>query len=212
MIEKMLSNLDWLGHDCFRLRAAGQIVYFDPFQLSGDLPPADLILVSHEHFDHCSPDDIKKIRQAATVIIAEKQAAAKLSGKVTAIQPGQTVTSGPFTIEAVRAYNTNKKFHPRANNWLGYIVTVEGVRIYHAGDTDYIPEMAGYQADIALLPVSGTYVMTAEEAAQAALDINPKVAVPMHFGSIVGEQSDAERFAAKLVNKIKVHIPQKKSN
>ncbi|RJX31440.1 MAG: MBL fold metallo-hydrolase [Desulfurivibrio sp.] len=208
----MLSNLDWLGHDCFRLRAAGQIVYFDPFQLSGDLPPADLILVSHEHFDHCSPDDIKKIRQAATVIIAEKQAAAKLSGKVTAIQPGQTVTSGPFTIEAVRAYNTNKKFHPRANNWLGYIVTVEGVRIYHAGDTDYIPEMAGYQADIALLPVSGTYVMTAEEAAQAALDINPKVAVPMHFGSIVGEQSDAERFAAKLVNKIKVHIPQKKSN
>ncbi|MEW6518424.1 MAG: MBL fold metallo-hydrolase [Thermodesulfobacteriota bacterium] len=212
MIEKMLSNLDWLGHDCFRLRAAGQIVYFDPFQLSGDLPPADLILVSHEHFDHCSPDDIRKIRQATTVIIAEKQAAAKLSGKVTAMQPGQTATSGPFTIEAVHAYNTNKKFHPRANNWLGYIVTVEGVRIYHAGDTDYIPEMANYEADIALLPVSGTYVMTAEEAARAALDINPKVAVPMHFGSIVGEQSDAERFAAKLVNKIKVHIPQKKSN
>lgn len=209
MIDKILSNLDWLGHDCFRLRAAGQIVYFDPFQLSGDLPPADLILVSHTHYDHFSPDDIKKIRQESTLIITVPEAAAKLSGNVKTMQPGQSVTSGPFTIEAVRAYNTNKKFHPQANNWLGFIVAVEGVRIYHAGDTDHIPEMANYQADIALLPVSGTYVMTADEAAQAALEINPKVAVPMHFGSIVGEQSDAERFAAKLVNKIKVHIPGK---
>jgi len=209
MIDKILSNLDWLGHDCFRLRAAGQIVYFDPFQLSGDLPPADLILVSHTHYDHFSPDDIKKIRRESTLIITVPEAAAKLSGNVKTMQPGQSVTSGPFTIEAVRAYNTNKKFHPQANNWLGFIVTVEGVRIYHAGDTDHIPEMANYQADIALLPVSGTYVMTADEAAQAALEINPKVAVPMHFGSIVGEQSDAERFAAKLVNKIKVHIPGK---
>ncbi|MBU0908538.1 MAG: MBL fold metallo-hydrolase [Proteobacteria bacterium] len=210
MIDKILSNLDWLGHDCFRLRAAGQVVYFDPFQLSGDLPPADLILVSHAHYDHFSPDDIKKIRQESTLIITEPESAAKLSGNVKAMQPGQSITWGPFTIEAVRAYNTNKKFHPQANNWLGFIVTVEGVRLYHAGDTDHIPEMADYKADIALLPVSGTYVMTADEAAQAALDINPKVAVPMHFGSIVGEQSDAERFAAKLVNKIKVHIPQKK--
>ncbi len=170
MIDKILSNLDWLGHDCFRLRAAGQVVYFDPFQLSGDLPPADLILVSHMHYDHFSPDDIEKIRQESTLIITVPEAAAKLSGNVKAMQPGQSVTSGPFTIEAVRAYNTNKKFHPQANNWLGFIVTVEGVRIYHAGDTDHIPEMANYQADIALLPVSGTYVMTADEAAQAALD------------------------------------------
>ncbi|MBU4260865.1 MAG: MBL fold metallo-hydrolase [Proteobacteria bacterium] len=210
MIDKILSNLDWLGHDCFRLRAAGQVVYFDPFQLSGDLPPADIILVSHAHYDHFSPDDIKKIRQKSTLIITEPESAAKLSGNVQAMHPGQSITWGPFTVEAVPAYNTNKKFHPQANNWLGYIVTVEGVRIYHAGDTDRIPEMANYQADIALLPVSGTYVMTADEAAQAALDINPKVAIPMHFGAIVGEQSDAERFAAKLVNKIKVHIPQKK--
>lgn len=212
MIEKMLSNLDWLGHDCFRLRAAGQVVYFDPFQLSGALPPADLILITHEHFDHCSPDDIKKIRQDATVIITEPLSAAKLSGtpNVKAMQPGQKITRGPFTIETVRAYNTNKKFHPRANNWLGFIVTVDGVRIYHAGDTDYIPEMADYDADIALLPVSGTYVMTADEAAQAAIDINPKVAVPMHFGAIVGEQSDAQRFAGKLAGKITVHLPQKK--
>lgn len=210
MIEKILSNLEWLGHDCFRLRAAGKVLYFDPFQLTGDPAPADLILVSHEHFDHCSPDDIAKISKQSTIIITEPRAAAKLTGDVKTVQPGQTLTLDGFTVQAVRAYNTNKKFHPQANSWLGFIVTVEGVRIYHAGDTDYIPEMAGYAADIALLPVSGTYVMTAEEAAQAALAINPKVAIPMHFGSIVGADADARHFAAKLAGKIKVNILPKK--
>jgi L-ascorbate metabolism protein UlaG (beta-lactamase superfamily) len=210
MIEQMLNNLEWLGHDCFRLRAAGQVLYFDPFQLAGEQAAADIILVSHEHFDHCSPEDIAKIRKPSTVIITEPRAAAKLAGDIKTMQPGQSLTVGGFTVQAVRAYNTNKKFHPQANSWLGFIVTVEGVRIYHAGDTDRIPEMAGYAADIALLPVSGTYVMTADEAAQAALDINPRVAIPMHFGSIVGADADARRFAERLAGKIKVHLLPKK--
>ena len=210
MIEKILSNLEWLGHDCFRLRAAGKVLYFDPFQLAGEPTPADIILVSHEHFDHCSPEDIAKIKKQSTIIITEPRAAAKLTGNVKTMQPGQTLTLDGFTVQAVRAYNTNKKFHPQANSWLGFIVTVEGVRIYHAGDTDYIPEMAGYAADIALLPVSGTYVMTADEAAQAALAINPKVAIPMHFGSIVGADADARHFAAMLAGKIRVNILPKK--
>jgi L-ascorbate metabolism protein UlaG (beta-lactamase superfamily) len=210
MIEKILSNLEWLGHDCFRLRAAGKVLYFDPFQLAGEPIPADIILVSHEHFDHCSPEDIAKIKKQSTIIITEPRAAAKLTGNVKTMQPGQTLTLDGFTVQAVRAYNTNKKFHPQANSWLGFIVTVEGVRIYHAGDTDYIPEMAGYAADIALLPVSGTYVMTADEAAQAALAINPKVAIPMHFGSIVGADADARHFAAMLAGKIRVNILPKK--
>jgi L-ascorbate metabolism protein UlaG (beta-lactamase superfamily) len=210
MIEKILSNLEWLGHDCFRLRAAGKVLYFDPFQLAGEPTPADIILVSHEHFDHCSPEDIAKIKKQSTIIITEPRAAAKLTGNVKTMQPGQTLTLDGFTVQAVRAYNTNKKFHPQANSWLGFIVTVEGVRIYHAGDTDHIPEMAGYAADIALLPVSGTYVMTADEAAQAALAINPKVAIPMHFGSIVGADADARRFAAVLAGKIRVNILPKK--
>ena len=210
MIEKILSNLEWLGHDCFRLRAAGKVLYFDPFQLAGEPTPADIILVSHEHFDHCSPEDIAKIKKQSTIIITEPRAAAKLTGNVKTMEPGQTLTLDGFTVQAVRAYNTNKKFHPQANSWLGFIVTVEGVRIYHAGDTDYIPEMAGYAADIALLPVSGTYVMTADEAAQAALAINPKVAIPMHFGSIVGADADARHFAAMLAGKIRVNILPKK--
>lgn len=210
MIEKILSNLEWLGHDCFRLRAAGKVLYFDPFQLAGEPTPADIILVSHEHFDHCSPEDIAKIKKQSTIIITEPRAAAKLTGNVKTMEPGQTLTLDGFTVQTVRAYNTNKKFHPQANSWLGFIVTVEGVRIYHAGDTDYIPEMAGYAADIALLPVSGTYVMTADEAAQAALAINPRVAIPMHFGSIVGADADARHFAAMLAGKIRVNILPKK--
>ncbi|MBS1127105.1 MAG: metal dependent hydrolase [Nitrospirae bacterium] len=114
-----------------------------------------------------------------------------------------------MTIEAVPSYNTNKQFHTKDRGWVGYVFTAKGQRIYIAGDTDYIAEMKNIKADIALLPVSGTYVMTADEAAQAALDIKPKVAIPMHYGSIVGTNDDAQRFAEKLKGKIDVVILQK---
>ncbi len=210
MIDTILDNLEWLGHDCFRLKAVGKTIYFDPFQISGEHPPADIIFISHEHFDHCSPEDIDKIRQPSTVIITEPNAATKLSGNVMSLIPGQKVSLDGIDILAVPAYNTNKDFHPRSKNWLGFIITIDGVRLYHAGDTDYIPEMKNFKADIALLPISGTYVMTAEEAAQAALDINPKVAIPMHFGAIIGEQNDAQKFADQLAGKINVQILNKR--
>jgi L-ascorbate metabolism protein UlaG (beta-lactamase superfamily) len=207
MIDKILENLIWLGHDGFLLKAGGINIYFDPFQLKGDLPKADLLLITHDHFDHCSPEDIAKIVTPETEIITEPQSAEKLSGRVRTMAPGESCEINNIKIEAVASYNTNKKFHPQANKWLGFIITVDGVRIYHAGDTDYIPEMKDIKADIALLPVSGTYVMTADEAVQAALAINPQVAIPMHFGAIVGELSDAENFAKALENKIRVDIP-----
>ena len=109
------------------------------------------------------------------------------------------------------AYNTNKDFHPKANNWLGFVVTVDGVSIYHAGDTDHIPEMSGLKPDIALLPVSGTYVMTAKEAVEAAKAIQPQVAAPMHYGAIVGDASNAQTFAAGLEGVMKVHVFQKEA-
>lgn len=206
MVENVFKNLRWLGHDAFLLRAGGKSIYFDPFQLGPGLPPADIICISHAHYDHCSPADVLAIQQPSTLIVTEIQAAAKLTGKIVTLAPGERREVEGVTIEAVPAYNTNKQFHPQANHWLGFILTVDGVRVYHAGDTDYVPEMKNIRADIALLPVSGTYVMTAEEAAQAAMAIGPKIAVPMHYAAIVGTTDDAARFAAALAGRVRVEI------
>jgi L-ascorbate metabolism protein UlaG (beta-lactamase superfamily) len=140
------------------------------------------------------------------VIVATPDCAGKLSGDVKTVQPGDRLTVNGIEIEAVPSYNTNKQFHTKDSNWVGYIFTVNGQRIYLAGDTDYIPEMKEFKADIALLPVSGTYVMTAEEAVQAALDIKPAVAIPMHYNAIVGTEDDAQRFAEGLKRKVEVKI------
>lgn len=211
MVDAILRKLTWLGHDAFRLEAGGKVIYLDPFRLAGNPAPADIICISHEHYDHCSPEDVAKIQQPQTVILTEPQAAKKLSGQVRCLKIGEQATLGEITVEAVAAYNTNKKFHPQANRWLGFVVTVAGVRLYHAGDTDLIPEMAQIKADIALLPVSGTYTMTAEEAAQAAISIRPQVAIPMHYGGgVVGTAEDAARFAKLLAGKVRVELLPKR--
>lgn len=200
----MIENIHWLGHDTFKI-SADKTIYTDPFKV-GKNDKADIILITHEHYDHCSPEDVKKIQGPETVIVTTPDCAGKLSGDVRTVKPGDRINIDDVDIEAVPSYNTNKKFHTRDRNWVGYIITVSGARIYLAGDTDYIPEMKTLKTDIALLPVSGTYVMTAEEAVQAALDINPKIAVPMHYNSIVGTENDAERFAEGLKGKVEVRI------
>ncbi len=206
-VKEMVKKIYWLGHDGFRIETA-KIIYIDPYQISGG-PAADIILISHEHFDHCSPEDVEKIQKQDTVIVTEKDSSKKLKGDIRVVKPGDRVEIGDIKIEAVPAYNTDKDFHPKKNQWLGFILEVEGIRIYHAGDTDHIPEMKNFNVDIALLPVSGTYVMTADQAVEAALDINPKIAIPMHYGAIVGDRSDAERFRDALQGKLDVVILDK---
>lgn len=209
MTKDFADKIVWLGHDTFRIDGE-KIIYFDPYEIKGG-PAADLILVSHDHFDHCSPEDVAKIQGPETIIVTEKDSAKKLTGDVRVIKPGDTLEVEGVKIEGIPAYNTDKDFHPQKNGWLGFVVEMEGVRVYHAGDADFIPEMKGLDVDIALLPVSGTYVMTADQAVKAALAINPKLAIPMHYGAIVGEAKDAVNFRNVLEGKVEVLILEKSS-
>jgi L-ascorbate metabolism protein UlaG (beta-lactamase superfamily) len=203
--KAMTKDIHWLGHDTFKITGE-KTVYTDPFKIKKK-DKADLILITHPHYDHCSPEDVAKIQGPETVILTPAECASKLSGKVIIIAPGVTITAAGIEVKVVPSYNTNKQFHTKDKGWAGYIFTVNNKKFYLAGDTDRIPEMKTFKdIDIALLPVSGTYVMTAEEAAEAALDIKPKVAVPMHYNSIVGTKKDAETFAKKLNGKIDVVI------
>ncbi len=207
MVQDIAKKIVWLGHDSFRIDAS-KTIYLDPYQVSSG-PKADLIMITHDHFDHCSPDDVAKIQQPGTVIVTEKDSAKKLTGDLREIKPGESLVVDEVKVEAVPSYNTDKEFHPKKNAWLGFIIEIQGVRIFHAGDTDFIPEMNGFNVDIALLPVSGTYVMTADQAVEAALAISPKLAIPMHYGTIVGSDQDAITFKKALEGKIEVLILQK---
>jgi L-ascorbate metabolism protein UlaG (beta-lactamase superfamily) len=192
-------HLVWLGHDSFRI-SGSVIVYIDPWHIAAGAPAADVILVTHDHFDHFSSDDVARLSKEGTVVVGPSEVTTSLGAEGLTIAPGETVHVGDVTVTAVPAYNTDKYrepgvvFHPHKDGKVGFIVIVDGVSYYHAGDTDQIPEMDGIDVDVALVPVSGTYVMTAEEAAAACASFTAGVVVPMHFDTIVGSISDAERF------------------
>jgi len=195
-------KISWLGHDGFKFKNA-RTVYVDPYEIKGG-EEADILLISHDHYDHCILEDVKKIVSAKTTIITTAESKRELSEivvkEIRVAKPGQKFLIDGVSIETVPAYNVNKfqspghPFHPKKNGMLGFIITMNGVKIYHAGDSDLIPEMKQVNVDVACLPVSGTYVMTAEEAAESTRHIKLKVAIPMHYGAIVGDDRDAERF------------------
>lgn len=203
-IQDVVKKIHWLGHDGIRLDGS-VVVCFDPFQVSST-KPADVILISHDHFDHCSPEDVAKIRKEDTTIVTNATSAQKLKGNVRVVAPGDHVQVKGIDIEVWPAYNTNKEFHPKKAGMLSFVITLDGIRYYHAGDTDFIPEMNELKTDVAFLPVSGTYVMTAEEAIGAARAIRPQLAIPMHYGAIVGSEDDAVRFKKALEAEMSIAI------
>lgn len=189
-------------------------VYIDPYRV-GDGPRADLILITHGHYDHFSPLSIERLSHRDTRIVAPPAVAERLGGRVVSISPGEVLGEGEVArgveVTAVAAYNTSKRdasgnvFHPRDAGWVGYDVRIRGERVYHSGDTDVIPEMdAVAGVDVALLPVSGVYVMTPAEAAEAARRIQPRVAVPMHWGDHLGTYADAVAFADRAPVEVRI--------
>ena len=193
-------ELTWLGHAGFLIENSKKI-YIDPYKLK-KIEKADIILLTHSHYDHCSIDDLKKIAVDGTIIVMPADCQSKINKwavKITPIilEPGQETYIEKIKIKAFPAYNTNKHFHGKGEYWNGYIIEIGGKKIYHAGDTDFIPEMASLEEqkiDVALLPVSGVYTMNADEAARAAFIIKPRIAVPMHYGDVAGTKEDALRF------------------
>jgi L-ascorbate metabolism protein UlaG (beta-lactamase superfamily) len=206
-----VDNIHWIGHASFRIEDGASQIYIDPWKLRADSPKAAVVLITHGHSDHYSPEDIARIEQPDTVFVAPADVAAKLKGKtVLTAAPGHSYKAGGMTVEAVPAYNRNKAFHPRANNWLGFIVTLSsGVRVYHSGDSDAIPEMQTLKVDVALMPCGGTYTMTAAEMASAANGFKPKVLIPMHWGDIVGSKADAETVKRAFLGTTVIKTPER---
>jgi L-ascorbate metabolism protein UlaG (beta-lactamase superfamily) len=205
-------RLQWLGHASFRIADANSVIYIDPWKLKDAPYDATLVLVSHSHHDHLSSPDIAKVSGANTKLIASPDVVQK-EKKGEALKPGQTITVGSVKITGGPSYNPSKQFHPKSNNWLGFVIEIGGKRIYYAGDTDITDEMKALKnIDLALLPAGGTYTMNAAEAAEATKFFKPKMAIPYHWGDIVGGRADADNFQKKAACPVKVLTPGESVN
>ncbi|HYU58142.1 MAG TPA: MBL fold metallo-hydrolase [Actinomycetota bacterium] len=206
----MLDRFTWFKQSAFRYDGDGITVYFDAWGIPDDAPPADVLFVSHGHFDHFDRDDLARIRSDATTIVCPRDLAAELSGNVIAVAPGDDVDVSGIKGQAVPAYNIaadRLDFHPKSNGWVGYVLTLDGFTVYHAGDTDHTSDLSSIRADAALLPIGGHYTMDADEAAGLVHEIRPGTAVPMHYGFLedTAPASASDRFRA-AAEPTEVHV------
>lgn len=191
-----LEGVTWFRQSSFRWQGDGPVVYVDPWGV-GDGMQADVVLLTHAHFDHLQPHEIERLRTPSTRFVAPRDVADELSGDVTVIEPGQSVEVGGLKVEAVPAYNTAEErldMHPKGKGWVGYLFEFGGRSFYHAGDTDALPELQTLAPDVAMVPIGGTYTMDWEEAAGFVKAMEPRMAVPMHFGFVVCSPSHSGRF------------------
>ncbi len=207
MVARVASDIKWLGHASLYIRVGGKDIYVDPWNIKGDFKKADIILVTHSHYDHYSEDDIKKISKPQSVVYSSDDVISKTSLKnKKVITPFEEIKVESITLKGFAAYNIDKSFHPKKNNWLGFILEADGVSIYIAGDTDFTPEMKQIKVNIAIVPIGGTYTMDAQQAAEFVNTIKPDITIPIHWGSIVGLERDVEKFKSLVKPPIKVLV------
>lgn len=208
----MLNKIEVLGHSTIKLKKNSKIIYIDPYNINNSINDADIIFITHSHYDHFSQEDIKKVRNNNTIIIITEDLyndTIQLNFKennIITVKPGNNYQVNEIKFCTIPAYNVNKKFHPKDNNWVGYIIELEGNKYYIAGDTDITEENKKIKCDVAFVPVGGTYTMNYKEAAKLINEIKPKLAIPVHYGSIVGTKKDAEEFVKLLVRDVEGKI------
>lgn len=201
----MLEKTEVLCHSSIKI-TKGSIIYFDPFKINKEYHDADIIFITHSHYDHYSEEDINTVRKEDTQIVAPLDLLDNLltlgftKNNITLVKPNETYTVKGLSFKTIPAYNTNKNFHPKANNWVGYLVTIDNMTYYIAGDTDITEENRNVSCDVAFIPIGGTYTMDYKEAAELINEIKSKVAIPTHYGKIIGNIKDGQKFA-ELINK-----------
>ena len=204
----MLNNIEVLYHSSIRINKE-KTIYIDPFKIDRNYNDADIIFITHDHYDHYSEEDIDKVINENAVIVIPEELLTKVlknginKNAIITVEPNQKYMVQGIKFETVPAYNTNKTFHPKENGWVGYVIEINGIKYYIAGDTDITEENKKVKCDVAFVPVGGTYTMDFKEAAQLVNQIQPKVAVPIHYGSIVGTKQDAEEFIKLLHTNVK---------
>ena len=204
----MLKNIEVLYHSSIKI-SKNKVIYIDPFKIDKNYNDADIVFITHDHYDHYSEEDIDKVINENTIIIIPEELLTKLLRKginknaIITVEPNKNYIVQGIKFETISAYNTNKTFHPKENGWVGYIIIINGIRYYIAGDTDITEENKQVKCDVAFVPVGGTYTMNFKEAANLINEIKPKIAIPIHYGSVVGTKQDATDFIKLLHPSIK---------